>query len=108
MKLKIVQPFAGRSFHICGEAYSDAQGWAEGALQTADMVLEKFGVKPLCRGPIRSPPRSVGMGFEPSSRAMNTREPFARTAATQTDIKGVSLDGTRALFRSSQRRASGL
>lgn len=31
---------------ICGEAYSDYQGWVEGALQTADRVLEKFGLSP--------------------------------------------------------------
>lgn len=47
VKAKIVQPFVGRPLHICGEAYSDAQGWVEGALQTADLVLEKFGLNPL-------------------------------------------------------------
>src|SRR5262249_32706729 len=47
VKARIVQPFSGRPFHICGEAYSDAQGWVEGALQTADLVLAKFGVSPL-------------------------------------------------------------
>jgi monoamine oxidase len=30
--------------YICGEAYSDAQGWVEGALQTADMMLAKWGL----------------------------------------------------------------
>jgi monoamine oxidase len=44
---RIVQPFDGLPLHVCGEAYSDAQGWVEGALQTADLVLEKFGVAPL-------------------------------------------------------------
>lgn len=44
VKKKIVKPFDDRDFFICGEAYSDAQGWVEGALQTADMVLEKFGI----------------------------------------------------------------
>ena len=34
-------------FFICGEAYSDAQGWVEGALQTADLMLAKFGLSPL-------------------------------------------------------------
>jgi monoamine oxidase len=47
VKKKIVKPFDDRDFFICGEAYSDAQGWVEGALQTADMVLEKFGIKGL-------------------------------------------------------------
>ena len=27
---------------ICGEAYSNAQGWVEGALCTAESVLEEF------------------------------------------------------------------
>ena len=33
------QPIAGQPIHICGEAYSAAQGWVEGALQTAEDVL---------------------------------------------------------------------
>ena len=44
VKEQIVKPFDQRSLYICGEAYSDAQGWVEGALQTADMMLEKFGI----------------------------------------------------------------
>jgi choline dehydrogenase-like flavoprotein len=32
---------------LSGEAYSDAQGWVEGALQTADTVLGRFGLRPL-------------------------------------------------------------
>lgn len=47
VKKRIVQPFDGRPLFICGEAYSDAQGWVEGALQTADMMLQKFGIQPL-------------------------------------------------------------
>jgi monoamine oxidase len=47
VKEQIVQPYADKDFHICGEAYSDAQGWVEGALQTADLMLAKFGLKPL-------------------------------------------------------------
>jgi hypothetical protein len=39
-----LQPHDGKPLCICGEAYSDAQGWAEGALQTADMMLAKFGL----------------------------------------------------------------
>lgn len=31
---------------ICGEAYSDAQGWVEGALQTADLMLDRLGLPP--------------------------------------------------------------
>ena len=47
VKVHMIQPIKGHPLHICGEAYSDAQGWVEGALQTAEMVLEKFGIKPL-------------------------------------------------------------
>lgn len=42
VKHAIVQPLPGQPLYICGEAYSDAQGWVEGALQTADYVLEKL------------------------------------------------------------------
>ena len=44
IKERIVQPFENRALYICGEAYSDAQGWVEGALQTADMMLDKLGL----------------------------------------------------------------
>jgi monoamine oxidase len=46
VKHQIVQPLPKQPLYICGEAYSDAQGWVEGALQTADYVLEKLGVQP--------------------------------------------------------------
>ena len=39
---KIVHPLADCPLYICGEAYSDAQGWVEGALQTADIMLASF------------------------------------------------------------------
>lgn len=41
----IVNPIAGCPLYICGEAYSDAQGWVEGALQTADIMLKHFGIE---------------------------------------------------------------
>jgi monoamine oxidase len=47
VKHRIVQPDDSRRLYICGEAYSDAQGWVEGALQTADLMLAKFGIGPL-------------------------------------------------------------
>ncbi|BAY89509.1 MULTISPECIES: flavin monoamine oxidase family protein [unclassified Tolypothrix] len=47
VKQKIIQPIADCSLYICGEAYSNAQGWVEGALETADMVLEHFGIAEL-------------------------------------------------------------
>lgn len=48
VKEQMVEPFPKQyRLYICGEAYSDAQGWVEGALQTADLVLKKFGIDPL-------------------------------------------------------------
>lgn len=46
VKMDILQPDPGAPVYVCGEAYSDAQGWVEGALQTADLMLEKLGVAP--------------------------------------------------------------
>jgi monoamine oxidase len=42
VKEQIIQPVSKVPMYICGEAYSDAQGWVEGALQTADMMLAKL------------------------------------------------------------------
>jgi len=43
----IVKPLAGRNLFVCGEAYSFAQGWVEGALERAEAVLQRhFGLKP--------------------------------------------------------------
>jgi monoamine oxidase len=39
---KMAKPFIAVPLYICGDAYSNFQGWAEGALETADMVLEKI------------------------------------------------------------------
>jgi monoamine oxidase len=42
VKHKIINPIKNCPLYICGEAYSDGQGWVEGALQTADMMLYKL------------------------------------------------------------------
>jgi monoamine oxidase len=48
VKRAIVQPAGDKvPLYICGEAYSDAQGWVEGALQTAERMLAKLGVPSL-------------------------------------------------------------
>ncbi len=47
VKERMTQPFDGRPLHVCGEAYSDAQGWVEGALQTAERMLAKLGIDAL-------------------------------------------------------------
>jgi hypothetical protein len=42
---QIHKPVAGEDVFICGEAYSNNQGWVEGALQTAEHVLrDGFGL----------------------------------------------------------------
>ena len=47
VKQAITQPIEGSPLFICGEAYSDAQGWVEGALDTADIVLARLGIDAL-------------------------------------------------------------
>ena len=44
MLTRMIQPVAEFPCYICGEAYSTNQTWAEGALQTAELVLERLGV----------------------------------------------------------------
>ncbi|MEO1224099.1 MAG: NAD(P)/FAD-dependent oxidoreductase [Pseudomonadota bacterium] len=44
---RIFNPIDGVPLYICGEAYSNTQGWVEGALETADLVLDRFGLPPL-------------------------------------------------------------
>lgn len=40
------QPFAGEAIHVCGECYSDLQGWIEGALCVAEHTLQDhFGLQ---------------------------------------------------------------
>ena len=42
---KIRQPVPGEDVFVCGEAYSINQGWVEGALHTAELMLEEhFGL----------------------------------------------------------------
>jgi hypothetical protein len=44
---KMIQPVDSVDVFICGEAYSRTQTWAEGALETAEMILQnKFGLAP--------------------------------------------------------------
>lgn len=39
---EIQQPFKNESLFICGEAYSERQGWVEGALESSEEVLKKI------------------------------------------------------------------
>ena len=43
---RLRQPVPGANVHLCGEAYSASQGWVEGAINTAERVLDtQFGMK---------------------------------------------------------------
>jgi monoamine oxidase len=43
----MTQPLADFPCYVCGEAYSQGQTWAEGALQTAEIMLQdRFGLAP--------------------------------------------------------------
>jgi monoamine oxidase len=39
---RMVNPVAKLPVYVCGEAYSSAQGWVEGALQTAELMLQTY------------------------------------------------------------------
>ena len=41
---RMTQPVDGFPCYICGEAYSTNQTWAEGALETADIMLHRLGL----------------------------------------------------------------
>jgi monoamine oxidase len=42
----MIAPLPGRKLYVCGEAYSFAQGWVEGALERAETVLQRhFALK---------------------------------------------------------------
>jgi hypothetical protein len=42
----MVQPFVDADLFTCGEAFSGEQGWIEGALKSAERVLEKLNLTP--------------------------------------------------------------
>ncbi|MEI9995346.1 MAG: NAD(P)/FAD-dependent oxidoreductase [Rhizomicrobium sp.] len=42
----MLQPMPSRGLYVCGEAYSQAQGWVEGALERAETMLQRhFGLR---------------------------------------------------------------
>jgi hypothetical protein len=44
----MLQPIPGAGLFVCGEAWSHAQGWVEGALETTDAMLDQaFGLPSL-------------------------------------------------------------
>jgi phytoene dehydrogenase-like protein len=42
---RLVEPF--ENIYTCNEAYSDMQGWVNGSLRSAELVLGKLGIQPL-------------------------------------------------------------
>ena len=43
---RLSQPMPGVGLHLCGEAWSDDQGWVDGALRNVEMLLRtKFGLR---------------------------------------------------------------
>ena len=43
---RLRKPVPDANVYVCGEAFSSNQGWAEGALNTAERMLEDhFGLK---------------------------------------------------------------
>jgi hypothetical protein len=69
IKEKITQPVPGFPCYICGEAYSTDQTWVEGALETAEIVLQKhLGLaKPGWITP-NAPANGTGAGAAPKKR----------------------------------------
>jgi hypothetical protein len=53
---KMAHPVPTAPVHVCGEAYSDSQGWVEGALRSAEIVLTKH--LGLTKIPLPKPPKA--------------------------------------------------
>lgn len=61
------KPLANYSVFICGEAYSNAQGWVEGALCTAESILEDFFGMPRLAGVSKDYPLLTPVPIEPGT-----------------------------------------
>lgn len=46
VRQRMKQPFKGSRIYVCGEAFSCEQGWVEGALRSAELVVNLLGVAP--------------------------------------------------------------
>jgi len=64
---KVRHPIKNENVYICGEAYSNDQGWAEGALETAELVLtDNLGMPPILPPETSKVRRSTKMaGYSP-------------------------------------------
>ena len=43
----LAQPFEDAPLYTCNESYSDMQGWVNGSLRSANLVLAKMGIGPM-------------------------------------------------------------
>ncbi|HYE88211.1 MAG TPA: Rid family hydrolase [Vicinamibacterales bacterium] len=41
---RMARPFEGERVYVCGEAYSNEQGWIEGALKSVERVMDRLGI----------------------------------------------------------------
>lgn len=55
---QLAKPFKTADLFICGEAFSDYQGWVEGALRSADLVLNYFNIAPISEV-VKNPSKTV-------------------------------------------------
>lgn len=80
----MTQPFDQIPMYTCGEAYSDYQGWVEGALRSANLVLERaYGMKSIAEKFQKE------KGISPSDAVT---ESYAKSSAKL--IKKYILDGS--------------
>jgi monoamine oxidase len=69
----IVNPVPGLPVYICGEAYSHEQGWVEGALQTAELMLTgHFGLQALPLSPAPPPASAPAPTGAPAPAAVSS------------------------------------
>ena len=40
-----LHPIEGEDVYVCGEAWSNVQGWVQGALNTSETLVQKLGLK---------------------------------------------------------------
>ncbi|HXV86178.1 MAG TPA: FAD-dependent oxidoreductase, partial [Gemmatimonadales bacterium] len=61
---RLVEPVPG--LFVANEAWSDMQGWVNGALRSADLVLERFGITSLAADSAHPP---CGLPLQPTVNA---------------------------------------
>ncbi|MEO8653279.1 MAG: FAD-dependent oxidoreductase [Ramlibacter sp.] len=72
----IVQPRPGVPVYICGEAYSHEQGWVEGALQTAEIMLQvhfKLDAPPPMKGAVKATTKAAAKASKAKAAAWSAK-----------------------------------